>query len=114
MFKVNNKDTGATSSSFSIDDNRKIMRSFYSNAQETFTCSKSTMETIEKGVKCVPKLIIEASEQCHEVLVSIVNFEYMSHLFLLLLLLTLSMYLLGKTYSHDTMQRRIDDLIKHL
>ena len=45
--------TRVTSLSFSIDDNRKIMRSFDSNAQQTFTCSKSTMETLEKGVKCV-------------------------------------------------------------
>ena len=41
---------------------------FLASSQLTFTCSKSTIETLEKGVKYV----------------FIVNFEHISHLFLVL------------------------------
>ena len=44
MFKVYNKNTRT---------NKKILNSFKMPAQLTFTCSKSTIETLEKDVKYV-------------------------------------------------------------
>ena len=53
----------------------------------TFTCSKSTMETLERGVKHV--------QSWRRSGVSIVKFEHISHLFLVFLLLNLSKYMLA-------------------
>ena len=48
----------------------------------TFTCSKSTIKTLEKGVKYVKKAI-KTPERCHWrcSAVFIVNFEHISHIF---------------------------------
>ena len=51
--------------------------------QLAFTCSNSTIETIEKGVKYIQR-------QWDRLGVFIVNFEHISHLVLVFLLLTLS------------------------
>ena len=47
-------------------------------SQLIFTCSKSTTETLEKGAKYIPSGAFN------------VNFEHISHLFLVFLLLTLN------------------------
>ena len=49
--------------------------------QVTFTCSKSTIKTLEKGVKYFSRLTIKALERrhCHRSAVFIVNFEHISH-----------------------------------
>ena len=52
--------------------------------QLVFTCSKSTVETLEKGLKYVQ------IRQCRRFGVFIVNFEHISLLFLVLLLLTMN------------------------
>ena len=59
--------------------------------QPAITCSKLTIETLEQGVKC-PKLTIKISEQSHWRCsgVFIVNFEHISYLVLVFLLLTWS------------------------
>ena len=56
------------------------------------TCSKLTIQKLEQGEKYVQKFIIKTPEQCHchHFGVFIVNFEYISHLALVFLLLTLS------------------------
>ena len=61
-------------------------------SQLTFTCSKSSIETLELCVKYVQKLTIRTEEQCQwgRFGVFIVNFEHISQLFLVFLLLTLS------------------------
>ena len=58
----------------------------------TFTCSKSTIESLEHGVKYVPRLTIKTPEQrhLHCSSVFIVNFEHISNLFLVFLLLILN------------------------
>ena len=53
---------------------------FYKSTQQTFTCSKSKIETPEKGVKYYQRRSG----------VFIVNFEDISHLFLVFLLLNLN------------------------
>ena len=53
---------------------------------QTITCLQLTMETVEKGVKQIQ------SHWCHSGVFN-VNFEHISHLFLLFMLLTLSTYL---------------------
>ena len=60
-------------------------------AQLTFTCLKSTMETLEKGMKYF-KLTIKTPErrQWRPSGVFIVNFEHILHVFLKFLLLTLN------------------------
>ena len=51
------------------------------DSQQTFTCSKSTIGTLEKGV--TKKLAIKTPElrHCHRSGVVIVNFKYKSYLF---------------------------------
>ena len=51
--------------------------------QIMFTCSKSTIETLERGVKICSKLTIKAPERLHWRLpdVYIVNFEHISYPF---------------------------------
>ena len=53
--------------------------------QLTFTCSKLTIETLEQGAKDVKV----NARRCYGVFV--VGFEYLSHLVLVFLLLTLNM-----------------------
>ena len=62
-----------------------------STSQLTFACSKSTIETLEKGEIC-SKLTIKTPErrQWHRHGVFVVNFEHISYLFLEFLLLTLN------------------------
>ena len=62
------------------------------SSQLKLTCSKSTIETIEKGVKICSELTIKIPERrhLHRSGVFIINFEHISHLFLVFLLLTLS------------------------
>ena len=55
--------------------------SFILISQQTFTCSKPTIETLKKGRRFG---------------VFIVNFEHISHLFLMFVLLILSMHLFAK------------------
>ena len=67
-------------------------------SQQTFTCSKSTIETLEKGVK--KKFTKKTPELCHWLRsgVFIVNFEHISHqndaidVVLVSLLLTLNIF----------------------
>ena len=61
--------------------------------QPTFTCSKLTIETLEQGVKYVQKLTIKTPERHHRRFSGffIVNFERISHLALVFLMLTLNM-----------------------
>ena len=56
---------------------------FQLSFQQTFTCSKSTIETFKKGVKNVQN-IITITERRHQRRsgIFIVNFEHISHLFL--------------------------------
>ena len=63
--------------------------------QQTFTCSKSTIETVEKRVKCFQIITIKTPErrQWRRSVVFNVNFEHISHLFLVFPLLTWSIYL---------------------
>ena len=59
--------------------------------QLTFTCSKSAIETLEKRCEICSKLTIKAPGchwRCSSVF--IVNFEHISHLFLVFLMVTLS------------------------
>ena len=60
---------------------------FDSTAQPAITCSKLTIETLEQGVKYVQSLKLR---QCRRSGVFIINFEEISHLVLVFLLLTLS------------------------
>ena len=57
------------------------------SSQLKLTSSKSTIETIEKGVKICSKLTIKIPERrhLHRSGVFIINFEHISHLFLLTL-----------------------------
>ena len=60
------------------------------------TCSRSIIETLEKGVKYVQSVLCSICSICSGVF--IVNFEHTSPLFLVFLLLTLNKYILaGKT-----------------
>ena len=63
----------------------------YSPIQPAITCSKLTIETLEQGVKC-SNLAIKIPERRHWHRSGIfnVNFEHISHLVLVFLLLTLS------------------------
>ena len=66
-------------------------------SQQIFTCAKSTIEIAERKCKICSKLTIKTTEW-HQWLwsgVFIVNFEHISHLFLVYLLLISSMYLFG-------------------
>ena len=65
--------------------------------QLTFTCSKSTTKTLEKTAKYVfSKLLIKTPERRHRHCCGlfIVNFEHISHFFLVFLLFTLNTYML--------------------
>ena len=55
------------------------------HTQQTFTCSKATIETLEKGLKYV--VVVDIIDV---VLESFVNLEHMSHFFLVFPLLTLN------------------------
>ena len=57
--------------------------------QPAIACSKLTIETLEQGVKYVQKLTIKTPERRRSG-VFIVNFEHISHLVVVFLLLTLS------------------------
>ena len=61
-------------------------------SQQTFTCSKTAIETLEKGGEICGKLTIKIPEQYHwrHSGVFIINFEQISLLFLVFLLLTLN------------------------
>ena len=61
--------------------------------QPTFTCSKLTIEILEQGVKYVQKLTMKTPERHHWRCSGffIVNFECISHLALVSLMLTLNM-----------------------
>ena len=73
---------------------------FGSFSQSAFTCLNLTVETLEEGVKYVQNMLtIKATEQrqWRRSGVFIVNFEQISHLILVFLLLTLSRkFRLGK------------------
>ena len=58
-----------------------------------FTCSKSTIETLEQGIKYFQELTTEIPERRQWRLfgVFLVNFEHISHLVLVFLLLNLNM-----------------------
>ena len=62
---------------------------FYS--QPAFTCSKLTIETLEQGVNDASGWEKEMAVNFELTLSFIVNFEDISHLFLVFLLLTLNM-----------------------
>ena len=63
-----------------------------SQSQPPITCSKSTIETVEQNVKICSKLTIKTPDrrQWRRSGVLIVDFEHISHLVLVFLLLTLS------------------------
>ena len=65
----------------------------------TFTCSKSTIETLQKGLKYAQIRQLKHQNDVIEVgrrsCVFIVKFEHVSHLFLLFLLLTLNKQMLA-------------------
>ena len=56
---------------------------FSSISQETFTCSNSTIATLEK-IEICSKLAIKAPKRCHQCHSGVfaVNYELISHLFL--------------------------------
>ena len=60
--------------------------------QPAIKCSKLAIETLEQGAKCVLSLTVKTAERRHwdRSAIFIVNFEHISHLFLVFLLLTLS------------------------
>ena len=62
-------------------------------SQSVFNCSKLTMKTLEKECEICSKLTIKTPQRCqwHCSRVFIVDFEYISHLVLVFVLLTLSM-----------------------
>ena len=61
------------------------------NTQLTLACSKSPIETLENVVNIYSKLTIKTPERCHWRRCGvIVNFEHISHLFLVFLLVTLN------------------------
>ena len=55
----------------------------FSISQETFTCSNSTIATLEK-IEICSKLAIKAPKRCHQCHSGVfaVNYELISHLFL--------------------------------
>ena len=80
--------------------------------QQTFTCSKSTIEKLENGVKYVTcskstieklengvnrkyiqynRKYVQSYQQRHDIDIFIVNIEQLPHLFLVFLLFTLNM-----------------------
>ena len=61
---------------------------------KTFSCSKATIETLEKGVKYVQKVPIKTPERRHRrcSCVFSVNFDHTSQIFLVFLLLTLNIW----------------------
>ena len=61
---------------------------------KTFSCSKATIETLEKGVKYVQKVPIKTAEQHHRrcSCVFSVNFDHISEISLVFLLLTLNIW----------------------
>ena len=79
-------------------------------SQLIFTCSKSTTETVEKGVKYVQKYFntskgIKYVRRRSDLF--IVNFEHVSHLFLLFLLLNLNKQMLaGLTSISSILQKQ--------
>ena len=79
--------TGSLSSD--PDDILKQIQELNVRPQLIFTYSKSTMETLEKDVEICSKLTIKTPErrQCRSA-VFIVNFEHISHLFTVFLMLT--------------------------
>ena len=62
--------------------------------QQTFTCLQLTIDTLEKGFKCLLRLTIKMNtperRHCRRSVVIIVNVELISHLLLMFLLLTLN------------------------
>ena len=71
---------------------RQIWQEFLTVPQLRFTCSNSTIETLEKGQNVVMTSMTLFG-------VFIVNFEHISHLFLVFLLLTLRKLMLAGTSS---------------
>ena len=61
--------------------------------QQTFTCSKLTIETLVKGVKYIESQEQRHCRQLRRPVVFNVKFEHIPHFFLMFLLLTLSKYL---------------------
>ena len=76
--------------------------------QQTFTCSNSTIEIPEKRCEIHAKLAIKKPERRHyrHSGVFIVNFEQISHIFLVFLSLTLSMYLFAGLKVHSYKQAK--------
>ena len=70
---------------------------YFISAQETFTCSKSTTETVEKGMKCV-HVNNKSTRMTLQCSVFIVNFEHFLHLFLVFLF-TLSKWMLARVFT---------------
>ena len=70
---------------------QRVDQSMEEKDQETFTCSKWTIESPEKGMKYVQsKQQTPEQRKWHYAGVFMVNFEHISHLFLESLLLTLN------------------------
>ena len=70
--------------------------------QRTFTCSNSTVETLEKCAKICLKLTIKTSlRQRRHSDVFLVNFKHNSLHFLVILLLTLNMYLFAGSFKAE-------------
>ena len=107
MFKVSNRNTRIRCE---ICSKLKIKTYLYFPYNNSIACSELTIETLEQGVKYFQNMLvcfhnynhrhmkfaqefIETVHHWHRSGVSIVNFEHISHLFLVFLLLTLSMQL---------------------
>ena len=73
----------------------KLSESDNWHTQLAFTCSKSTTETLEKGVKHSSKLTIKTPErpQWQRFGIFIVNFEHISHFLLVYIVLTLNKWM---------------------
>ena len=71
-----------------------------------FTCSNTTIETLEKGVKYVQSKTIKTPKrrQWRRSDVFIVNFKHISHFFLMFLLLTLDRWILARITKTFFMQ----------
>ena len=84
-------------SNSSICKNNFKLESLFQTAQLTFTCSKSTIETIKKKCEISSKLTIKTLDrrQSRRSGAFNVNFQHISHLFLLFLLLALNKYMLA-------------------
>ena len=72
-----------------------------------FTCSRLTIETLEQGVKYVQSLKTQGGRHRRLSGVFIVNFEHISYLVLIFLLLTLnSKCRLGKNFPVSSQQKK--------